>query len=432
MRTSIIGRIVLILFLLIPLFLNSAAMMWGWVLAAAVLFLIWSFTTFSRERVTTAKPAQLEPRMLHEEEQPGAVREVMNVKIAIEKAGVLIFRGRLREAASSVYARLRAAFPERTIPFVQEDEELGATIMLMPKSVEQISMERPVRPWLNILLFVLTLLTTTWIGALQQGVNLFSYPLMFPVGLQYAIGLLSILGVHEFGHYFMARYYGMRVTPPYFIPVPFALGTFGAFIQLRSPSENRKSLFDVALAGPLAGLFVAIPALIIGLHSSRVIPEDAGPVSHSTSLASSILLAVLAKASIGPAIHTGHLIQLSPLAFAGWLGLFITALNLMPVGQLDGGHIARAMFGTKKGTTLSSITLWTMFLLTVFVWPGLLMWMIILFFISGNVSPPLNDVTPLSFGRFLLGILAFVILLLIVLPVPRHLWSLLQINQPYM
>jgi membrane-associated protease RseP (regulator of RpoE activity) len=217
----------------------------------------------------------------------------------------------------------------------------------------------------------------------------------------------------------------MRVTPPFFIPVPFALGTFGAFIQMRSPAENRRTLFDVAVAGPLAGLAVAIPALYFGLKSSEIVPAGSPAVDGMGGSFSqaSILMSVLVNASLGDTVSAGDTLRLSPLAFAGWLGLLVTALNLIPVGQLDGGHIARALFGTRIGAVVSSVSLTALFLLALFVWPGLMMWAIIIFFIAGRGMPPLNDVSPLPFGRKLLGIAAFVILAVILIPMPEGLTS---------
>jgi membrane-associated protease RseP (regulator of RpoE activity) len=286
------------------------------------------------------------------------------------------------------------------------------------------------------LLFALTLGTTTWAGAAHQGVNLLREPGRFTVGLPYALGLLAILGVHELGHYFIARHHGIRVTLPYFIPVPFALGTFGAFIKMRSPAENRRALFDVAVAGPLAGLVIAIPALLIGLRSSVIVGAAAEPAAGmmhgGASVGSSVLLAFLAKLSLGPALLEGHVLQLSPLAFAGWLGLMVTALNLLPIGQLDGGHIARAMFGRRAGDTIGSVAMWTLLLLGLFVWPGLLTWAIIVFFIAGRGAPPLDDLTPLTPSRRWLGYAAFAILALILAPLPHTLWGAAGIHCPYM
>jgi membrane-associated protease RseP (regulator of RpoE activity) len=143
------------------------------------------------------------------------------------------------------------------------------------------------------------------------------------------------------------------------------------------------------------------------------------------------MFALLSKLSLGNAVEYGHVLRLSPLAFAGWLGLLVTALNLLPIGQLDGGHVARAVFGGRKGDSISSISLWSLFLLAIFVWPGLIMWAIIVFFIAGKGAPPLEDVTALSPGRRRLGYAAFVILALILIPLPHTLWPLVRIHCPY-
>jgi membrane-associated protease RseP (regulator of RpoE activity) len=131
---------------------------------------------------------------------------------------------------------------------------------------------------------------------------------------------------------------------------------------------------------------------------------------------------LLAKLSLGDAAQYGVVVRFSPLAFAGWLGLLITALNLLPIGQLDGGHITRAMFGSRVGQTISSIAMWSLFLLALFVWPGLMMWAIIVFLIAGRGAPPLNDLTPLDPGRQIVGYLTLFILVLILAPVPHSLW----------
>jgi membrane-associated protease RseP (regulator of RpoE activity) len=196
---------------------------------------------------------------------------------------------------------------------------------------------------------------------------------------------------------------------------------------MRSPSENRKILFDVAVAGPLAGFIAAIPALLIGLRSSEVLSATAVPAEMAGALPhASILFTLLARWSFGAALPTDAVVQLSPIAFAGWLGLFITGLNLLPIGQLDGGHIARAMFGSRAGAVISTIAMWSLLLLGLFVWPGLLTWALIVFFIAGRGTPPLNDITPISRGRLWLGWLAFAILVLVLVPVPssvEHLFA---------
>lgn len=440
MRSNTWLRLLLVFALLLPfalLFLLPGAGwlgggLWFWMV---LLLCFWLLLMMLGSPGVTAETAAPGPRMIHETEQPSAVRELMDVNVATEEtAGVRIFRGRLRGSAAAAYEKLKRSVSENTIPMLQQDEQTGAAIVLLPRPVEERTMERPVRPWLHWLLFGLTVLTTTWAGAAHQGVNLLREPQRLSVGLPYSLGLLSILGVHELGHYFMARRHGIRVTPPFFIPVPFALGTFGAFIQMRSPSENRRMLFDVAVAGPLAGLVIAIPALLVGLRSSALVPDDVPPLPGmgGTSVGSSILFAVLSKLSLGETLEYGHVLRLSPLAFAGWLGLLVTALNLIPVGQLDGGHMSNAMFGRRIGGVISTVAVWSLLLLAIFVWPGLMMWAVIVFFLAGTSTPPLNDLTPLTTARRWVGYTTFVILAMILAPVPHSLWPTLGIHCPYL
>lgn len=456
LRTAVGARLLLILTLLLPLavlfLLPSGALVrggpWFWLALVLCFFAIRALLISSAMPAETA--AEPEFQMLPPEKQQDVVREVMDVGLATEQAGVRTFHGRLREPAVTVYDKLQRASPEGTVPLLQEDERHGAVIVLLPKPVEEQTLERPGRVWVNALLFGLTVLTTTWAGAAQQGVDLLQNPGEFAVGLPYALGLLAMLGMHELGHYFAARVHGIHVTLPYFIPVPFALGTFGAFIQMKSPAENRRALFDVAVAGPLAGLVVAIPLLLIGLQSSAVVPgqvvggrlttpeepaalEETAPpvVGGGTSAGSSLLLALLAKLALPEALRYGCVLQFSPLAFAGWLGLFITGLNLMPLGQLDGGHIVRALWGHRVGRVVSNVALWSLLLLGLFVWRGLLMWAIIAFFIAGNPTPPLNDLTPLNAGRRWLGYAILILLLLIVAPLPPELWPAAGLHCPY-
>jgi membrane-associated protease RseP (regulator of RpoE activity) len=455
-RTDFWAQLLLVLALLMPLvvlFLLPgggllAGGVWFWLVLLLCFWAIWGLVT--PVAVGPEEIAEPGPRMLYPEEQPQVVKEVMSVQFAAEERGVRTFHGPLREAAATAYEKLKSAFAEGTVPMLQEDERHGAVIAILPKRVEEATLERPVRPWVNWLLFGLTILTTTWAGAAQQGVNLLNEPARIFVGLPYALGLMAVLGIHELGHYFAARYHGIRVTPPYFIPVPFALGTFGAFIQMRSPTENRRALFDVAVAGPLAGLAVAVPLLLFGLESSTVVPgaviggqvialgdaaapEEMTPpaVVGGTSVGSSLLLALLAKLTMPEALRYGWVLQLSPLAFAGWLGIFITGLNLLPIGQLDGGHAARALFGHQGGSAIGSLAMWSLLILGIFVWPGLLTWALIVFFIAGVATPPLNDLTPVTPGRRWLGYATFAILFLILVPLPHALWPAAGIHCPY-
>lgn len=436
------SRLLLLLLLMLPVFvlflIPGGGLVYGgfwfWIAVLLSWAIIWGILGVPQEPIKEIEEEH-ELRMLPEPEQPDAVREVMKVRMATAEAGVHIFRGRLRESADTAFEKLQAAVSPGRVPLLQEDTKLGAAILLLPKTVEEAKLEKPARPLLHWLLFGLTVLTTTWAGAAHQGVNLLREPERFAVGLPYSLGLMAILGVHELGHYFMARRHGIKVTLPYFIPLPFALGTFGAFIQMRSPSETRRALFDVAVAGPLAGLVVAIPALLIGLGNSTILPPDviAAPgFMGGTSAGSSVLFALLAKLSFGDALEFGHVVRLSPLAFAGWLGIFITGLNLLPIGTLDGGHAARAMFGGRVGGTISTIAVWSLFLLALFVWPALMMWALIAFFLAGTGAPPLNDLTPITRRRRWLGYATFVILALILVPLPHTLWPMAGIHCPYL
>ena len=388
---------------------------------------------------TTAAPAfvgrAIFDRPTLQMDAPDGVRAVMDVRTAQQLDGVAIFRGPLKEPPDRAFERLKGSVGDRALPFLQEDEALGAAVVLVPRPAADVPKQR-YGPWLNWLLHFLTLITTMWAGASYAGVNVLHEPARITAGLPYALGLLSILGVHELGHYFTARHYRLDVTPPYFIPVPFALGTFGAFIQMRSPPENRKALFDVAVAGPIAGLVIAVPALLIGLRASAVVqpvtPDALGQMGVGMPVESSILFALAAKLSMGDALQFGHIIKLSPLAFAGWLGIFITALNLLPIGQLDGGHMAQGMFGARRGTVIGHVAMWTLLLLAIFVWPGLFMWAIIVFFLAGSVTPPLNDLTPIAPGRRALGYLMFVVLILILAPLPHMFWSAAGVRFPYL
>lgn len=435
------SRLLWVLLLLLPLavvFLAPGAAplavgAWFWLALLVCFWLIASMVGMPEMEATRSE--QPGRRMLMEAEQPEAVKEVMTINVATQDAnGIRMFRGRLRQSAALAHERLRRDLGGQSVPLLQQDDEMGAAVVLMPATVDDRRVEQPIRPWVHWLLFGLTVVTTTWAGAAHQGVTLLREPQRFGVGLPYSLGLLAILGVHELGHYFVARRHGIRVTPPYFIPVPMALGTFGAFIQMRSPVEDRRALFDVAVAGPLAGLAVAVPALIIGLRSSAVIPigDPIEGMMGGTSVGSSVLFALLAKLSIGPTLEYGHVLRLSPLAFAGWLGLFVTALNLLPIGQLDGGHMSSAMFGRRVSGAIGSIAMWTLLLLAIFVWPGLTMWAILVFFIAGTSMPPLNDLTPLTSNRQWVGYTTFGILALILAPLPHALWSAAGLHCPYL
>lgn len=243
-------------------------------------------------------------------------------------------------------------------------------------------------------------------------------------GLPYAVTLMAILGTHELAHYLTAQRYRIRATYPYFIPVPpagiFPFGTFGAFIQMRSPVPHRKALFDVGIAGPLAGFIITLPVILWGFSQSTVIqltPESSILNFDSFNPSASLLLALLSKLALGSQLTVESAIKLHPVAVAGCLGVIVTALNLMPVGQLDGGHIVHAMFGQRTGAMIGQVARLLVLGLGL-VRPEYLLWAILLFFMPVIDEPALNDVSELDNRRDLWGLLSLVLLVIIVLPVP--------------
>lgn len=281
------------------------------------------------------------------------------------------------------------------------------------------------RSGVNLLLFVLTVLSTLAAGCLVNGsfpfvtFNPFLQPLRLLDGVPFSFTLLAILGTHEFGHYFTARYHGASVSLPFFIPAPppiFLFGTMGAVIRMRSPARDRNSLFDIAVAGPLAGLVVAVPALLLGLSWSKLgmlLPEHSG-----LTFGDSLLMRALTWLVFG-SIPAGMDVFVHPVALAGWVGLFVTALNLFPVGQLDGGRIAYALFGPWHRQVSIATFVGLMALGAVFrsanwiVFAGL-----ILLLMGFHHPPPLDDLTPVSRRRYVLGVGCLILLILLIPPVP--------------
>jgi membrane-associated protease RseP (regulator of RpoE activity) len=293
------------------------------------------------------------------------------------------------------------------------------------RAVPLAQVSEPARSRTNLVLFALTVLSTLAAGCLVNGsfpfvtFSPFRQPGRLLDGVPFAFTLLAILGTHEFGHYFTARYYGASVSLPFFIPAPppfFLFGTLGAVIRMRSPARDRNSLFDIAVAGPLAGLVVAVPALLLGLSWSRVgmlLPEHSG-----LTFGDSLLLRFFTWLVFGP-IPQGMDVFVHPVALAGWVGLFVTALNLFPVGQLDGGRIAYALFGQRHRQISIATFVGLMALGAVFrsanwiVFAGL-----VLLLMGFHHAPPLDDLTPVSRGRYALGVCCLILLVLLIPPVP--------------
>lgn len=356
----------------------------------------------------------------------------------------MVCRGQLRStpevAYQTVKENIQAQFGDRFLVIFQQGVSNKPFFAIVPNpQLERARRQtKPLtRPLLALGLLAATLITTTLAGveiadATASPETIVSQPAVLLSGLPYALALLTILGVHELGHYLTARFYKIRATLPYFIPVPFAIGTFGAFIQLCSPIPNRKTLFDVGLAGPLSGFIITLPLLLWGLAHSDLVPLPENPEVLNFNAFDpnfSVLLVLLSKLILGSALTASVAIKLHPVAVAGCLGLIVTALNLMPVGQLDGGHLVHAMLGQRAGAAISQIVRWLVLLLA-FIQPWLLFWAILLFFMPAVDEPALNDVSELDNRRDLYGVLALGLLLLIVLPAPRFVTALLFTATP--
>jgi len=308
--------------------------------------------------------------------------------------------------------------------------------------------------WVNILLFVLTILSVMFTGAqfvdtdVVQPFHLsfLEFIAYLGKGWPFAVSLLGILLAHELGHYFVGKSYGEKVTLPYFIPFPLSVfGTMGAFISMKEIPKNKKHLLDIGIAGPLAGLIVAIPVLLIGLSLSTVGQIETNlPEGYVHFLEGNSLLYLAAKyitfgkllpqpTSFGnlapflywlryfftgmPAPLGGLDVQIHVVAWAGWAGLFVTAINLIPAGQLDGGHILYVLFGKKQAKKLFPFILIFLFGLG-FFWQGWWLWAALIFLVGRRYAEPLDQITTIDKKRKILGILALIVFLLTFTPVP--------------
>jgi membrane-associated protease RseP (regulator of RpoE activity) len=256
-----------------------------------------------------------------------------------------------------------------------------------------------------------------------------SNPRLLLQGLPYAIPLLSILGCHELVHYAITRRYQIQTTLPFFIPMPFFLGTFGAMTQMRSPVPHRKALFDINIVSPWVGFILTVASLWWGLSHSQVVPippEGAGIFNFNALDPSfSFLLTVLSKLALGELLTAAQAIDLHPAAIAGYLGLMVTAFNLLPIGQLNGGHIVHAMFGRRTAIVIGQVTRFLVLILSL-IQGEFLVLAILLFFLPLNDEPALNDVTELDNVRDFIGLMTLTLLLFIILPMPQMVAAWMQ------
>ena len=278
-----------------------------------------------------------------------------------------------------------------------------------------------------VVLFVLTLITTTIAGGCHYAgfavdfnmtaINL-TGPELYLNGLWYSLSILAILGAHEFGHYYACRYYGVDASLPYFLPAPLPLtGTLGAFIRIRQPIPTKRQLFDIGIAGPIAGFLVAVPVLLAGMSLSRVVPIP--PDFQGVELGEPLLFKVVSWLQWGTPPE-GYSINMHPMAFAAWFGLLATALNLFPIGQLDGGHISYAVLGRKSTLVTGAMVLCLIGLTFVSsswtVWTMLTIGMLLIF---GPRHPrTIDEDVPLDRSRLLLAVFALIMFILCFTPAP--------------
>ncbi|MDA0207368.1 MAG: site-2 protease family protein [Acidobacteria bacterium] len=262
----------------------------------------------------------------------------------------------------------------------------------------------PARPkqklWLHIVLYLATILTTTWLH-----------------GWQYSACLMAILTCHEFGHYFAAKKHHVPASLPYFIPSPFPqtlFGTFGAVIRMSPYIPNRNALFDIAAAGPIAGLVVALPVTLMGISMSKL--QLLASMGQSIQLGEPLIFKAMSWWVFGP-IPEGYDLVTHPLAFAGWVGMFVTALNLLPIGQLDGGHIVHSVFG-KKSHYVSGAVFGLLALVTFAGNYSYMIFLVLLWFMGVRHPPTINDSEPLDKRRQRIAAVMLLIFILCFTPTP--------------
>ena len=361
-----------------------------------------------------------------------------------KKGFVVRYAGQLySQDSATAYDQLAEALqPEKVTPLFRLEEGRQAIYL-----IDALIKPKPTKIWPNIVFFILTVGSVAFTGGIFSANSLPStfsgWVAFLASGLPFAIALMAILVCHEFGHYLAGRYHKTAVTLPFFIPFPFSyFGTMGAFIQLKELPKNRRILLDIGIAGPLAGLIVAIPVLLYGLYLSPVerLPFQfpVGQIFEGNSILY-LLLKLIIKGQLlphpssfgnlspiiywiryfftgGPLPAGGLDVTLHPIAWAGWAGLLVTSLNLIPAGQLDGGHIMYVLLG-KYINRLLPFILVALVLLGI-VWNGWWLWAVLIFLLGRYHVEPLDQITTLDPKRQLLAIFGVIVFILVFMPVP--------------
>jgi membrane-associated protease RseP (regulator of RpoE activity) len=359
------------------------------------------------------------------------------------------YRGHLvGQDSAAAYDQLAAwLVPYNLTPLFRIEDNQQVILLVRTKPAPP-----PGRPVLNLVLFIITLLSVILSGWEFSNQPLTSTdPLqvvlqVLQAGWPFAVSLMAILGIHELGHYFAGRAHGVHVTLPYFIPLPFTgLGTLGAFISMQDVPRNRRDLMDIGVAGPLAGMVVSVVVMVIGLSLSKL---DTLPLVIQQGQAfqiegNSLLYLFLKYIRFGQLLPTpasyggvdpllywiryfftaqptplgGTDVMIHPVAWAGWAGFLVTSLNLLPAGQLDGGHVFHLLFGTKTTKRFFPV-LFLVLILLGFAWNGWWLWAFLILLVGRTYAEPLDQITPLDGKRKALGILALIVFILTFTPVP--------------
>jgi membrane-associated protease RseP (regulator of RpoE activity) len=363
-------------------------------------------------------------------------------------------RGHLLLASNQAFPKIAARLRKiGYTPVLRHDVEHDLDVLLALPGVE---LEKSgSKPTVNILLYVLTILATLFVGAtwsdqVPANADLTWLLTHLWVGWPFALSLMVILTGHELGHYFAGRYYRVPVSLPYFIPLPVPpLGTMGAFITMKGHTVDRRQMLTVGAAGPLVGFILAVPILILGLALSTVEPMAAPRAGAMVFSEGNSLLYLLLKFALfgkilpgsgdpvtGLAavrevvaalfgtfpINGGYDVFIHPVALAGWAGLLVTAFNLMPVGQLDGGHVLYSLVG-QRARLLTWPVIGALVLLGVLFWQGWLLWAGLIFFLGRSHPDPLDDITRLDASRKIIALVVLLIFILTFTPLPMRIFT---------
>ncbi len=364
-----------------------------------------------------------------------AIRGVSGEVGAIEELVSRFYQAELVEKRGEVYVFRVREILERDFEAVLREFESKGYWAALKKAGEGVVLYvfpagevKPDNPKIGIGLFILTLLSTLWAGyvlalnyiATLDKFGLPGYRNPYVTALAFSLSVLAILGTHEMGHKIAAMIHNVKATFPYFIPFPNLLGTLGAVIRVKSPVPTRDAAIDLGVSGPLAGILVAIPVTIIGLRLSPLVPTSLiPPTKGGVYFGTNLFFMLLERLMFGGTLEKGdYVVFLHPVAIAGWVGILVTFLNLIPAAQLDGGHIARA-FMSEKTHRYFTIGISLTLMLMSYLWSGWLIWGLLILFIGSAGNPgALDEVSPISWSRKALAILALIIFVLTATPVP--------------